>query len=232
MSKYKLKMDNPRPYFAEIPYYLWGDTNYDSEGDCAHPTDQQWTWIDLINRESKAQVLIAQEGNEWTVEGTEPDASRAAHFLKLRCDALPLVRDPSQNIDDWDHKAAEDWAHKVRQVFERVELEPFDNQLFWGSWKRIGWRATQFTWVGRWIMHSVLTHDTRAVSLIMDWLRQGTIDERQSEVLRYALKRLTGEELESDKEWLEWYGAQGQGRYPEPDYDRWLEDLKLHFSAS
>jgi hypothetical protein len=229
VSRYELRIDNPRPYFAELAYYLWDDANYDSEGDCERPTDREWTWIRLLNRESEAHLTVFVKDSKWVVEGTEPDAARAAHFLKSRCDARPLGQDPSESIGDWDHKAAEGRADKVREVFERSELEPFDNDLFWGSWKWIGWRATEFTWVGRWIMHSVLTNDPRAVPLAIHWLREGTVDEKQSQALRYALNRLTGKEFESDDKWVGWYEAQGQERYPEPDYDEWLEDLKSQF---
>jgi hypothetical protein len=39
MPTFDLFITDPRPYFAEIPYALWGEVNYDSEGDCGRPTD-------------------------------------------------------------------------------------------------------------------------------------------------------------------------------------------------
>lgn len=33
-SQYRFRLDAPRLFFAGIPYYLWGDVNYDSLGGC------------------------------------------------------------------------------------------------------------------------------------------------------------------------------------------------------
>jgi hypothetical protein len=43
MATHRLRLTEPRPFFAEVPYYLWGQVNYDSEGDCKSPTDREWT---------------------------------------------------------------------------------------------------------------------------------------------------------------------------------------------
>jgi hypothetical protein len=112
--------------------------------------------------------------------------------------------------------------------FEKPELQPFNvGHLFWGSWKWVGWFATDFTWVGRWIMHSVVTNDPRAVNLCIEWLRSGTVAEQQSQALRYALNRLTGRSFATDKEWVEWYDKGGGFReYPEPDFNQWYAELK------
>jgi len=116
----------------------------------------------------------------------------------------------------------------VQEEFERPELRPFDaGHLFWGSWKWVGWFGTEFTWVGRWIMHSVVTGDKRAVNLCAGWLQEGTVAEQQSQALRYALSRLTGRSFATDREWVDWYFAgRGIQEYPEPDMDRWYADLK------
>lgn len=115
----------------------------------------------------------------------------------------------------------------MQAEFEQPELRPFDvGHLFWGSWKWVGWFATEFTWVGRWIMHSVVTNDTRAVNLCIRWLRDGTFSEQQSQTLRHALSRLTGHSFATDKEWVEWYEKGGGALYPEPNFDQWYADLK------
>ena len=84
---------------------------------------------------------------------------------------------------------------------------------------------------GRWIMHSVVRKDPRAVSLCIRWLKHGTVSEDQSSAIRYALNCLTGARLDCDGDWIEWYegSSRSQGRktqYPEPDFDSWLVDLK------
>lgn len=86
--------------------------------------------------------------------------------------------------------------------FEEEILKPFDSHLFWGSWKWIGWFGTEFTWIGRWIMHSVVRRDTRAVKLCIDWLKDGTYSAEQSSALRYGLSKLTGIAFENDAECL------------------------------
>lgn len=98
---------------------------------------------------------------------------------------------------------------------------------FSGSWKWVGWFATEFTWVGRWITYSVVTGDTRAVNLCACWLRDGTAGEPQSEALRYALGSLSGRSFATDQEWVQWYFDGGGIReYPEPGFKRWHADLK------
>ena len=58
MGKHELEPGGPRPYFAEIPYYIWGQVNYDSDGDCDRPRSRNWTWMDLENRETGEQISI------------------------------------------------------------------------------------------------------------------------------------------------------------------------------
>lgn len=139
-----------------------------------------------------------------------------------------LDAEPIDLLRDWDHEKAAARAARVREEFERPELRPFDvGHLFWGSWKWVGWFATEFTWVGRWIMHSVVANDARAVYLCVEWLRNGTVAEEQSQALRYALSRLTGRSFATDKAWVDWYDRDGGAQqYPEPDFDQWHADLK------
>ena len=228
MATYQLEITRPRPYFAELPYYIWGQVNYDSEGDCKGPTDRQWHWIELTHREIDEHLTVSSENDIWTVDGPDPTAARLAHFLMVRCDARALGPAPADAVGDWDHHHALERAARVEREFERPELEPFANgHLFWGSWKWIGWFATEFTWGGRYFMDSVLRNDTRAVHLCADWLQQGTYSEAQSEALRYALNRLTGLPLNTDKEWVDWYfNGPGKDDFPEPDFDSWYADMK------
>jgi hypothetical protein len=32
MTTHRLPLAGLRPFFAEVPYYLWGQVNYDSDG--------------------------------------------------------------------------------------------------------------------------------------------------------------------------------------------------------
>jgi len=171
---------------------------------------------------------VAGQADDWTIKGEAPLAARACLFIATRCRAEWMGDFPDQELQGWDHEQALTRAARVRTEFERPELRPFDvGHLFWGSWKWIGWYATEFTWVGRWIMHSVVTGDKRAVNLCIGWLRHGTFSGKQSEALRYALNRFSGHSFGTDKEWVHWYDQSGGSQeYPKPDFDRWLSDLK------
>jgi hypothetical protein len=208
--------------------------NYDSEGDCKSPTDRNWKLLDLTNRETREHLEIASQGDTWEVTGEDPLAARAAIFLASRCGGEWLSQFPSEQTQGWDHESAVARAARVRGEFERPELRPFDvGHWFWGSWKWVGWFATEFTWVGRWIMHSVVTNDPRAVNLCIEWLRSGTVAEQQSRALRYALNRLTGRSFTTNGQWVDWYDkGGGSGQYPEPDFQQWYADLKAQVVIS
>ncbi len=228
MAVYRLRLTGPRPFFAEVPYYVWGQVNYDSEGDCKSPTDRDWTVLELTNRDTEESLFARGEADGWEVSGDDPAAARAALFLRDRCQGEWVGEPPAGALQGWDGERASARAARVCEEFERPELRPFDvGHLFWGSWKWVGWFGTEFTWVGRWIMHSVVASDSRAVCLCVGWLREGPAAERQSQTLRYALHRLTGLSFATDREWVDWYDHGGGAReYPEPDFQQWLADLK------
>jgi hypothetical protein len=123
------QLRQPRPYFAELPYYLWGQVNYDSEGDCSRPTDRQWTWMYLQHRGTREVVDVKQEGDRWLVEGGDETSARLATFLIERCGD---TADPSLTAEAgrWDHAAALARTLPVRLEFEQPALEPFDTHCF------------------------------------------------------------------------------------------------------
>jgi hypothetical protein len=230
---YRLHLDGLRPFFAEIPYYAWGEVNYDSMGDCKRPTDREWTWAYFQHRDTKEHLTISHQAvDEWVVESYDLLAAHTAYFLARRCNATALSQDPAAHLGEWCHRTAAARAARIESEFQRPELSPFDNgHLFWGSWKWIGGFGTEFTWVGRYIMHSVGHGDTRAVVLCIHWLRKGEnpIPEGQSRAIRYALARLTGLSFDRDEEWVRWYDRKGKLEYPEPDFSRWADDLKKQY---
>jgi hypothetical protein len=235
MATYRIQLDRPRPFFAEIPYYLWGQVNYDSEGDCKKPTDRQWTWMYLQHRDTREVIEIKQEGGAWLIHGDVETASRLALFLAERCGASadPVPTEPGRG---WDHAMALLRASRVASEFEQSVLAPFDSNLFWGSWKWIGWCATEFTWVGRWIMHSLVRNDPRAIPLCIDWLKAPPRFAEQEAALCYAVQRLSGEPARGGKEWVRWYDGGwflegAKARYPEPNFDAWLAEMKAEFGG-
>lgn len=232
MTTYQFLLHAPRPYFAEIPYALWGEVNYDSEGDCRRPTDQEWTSLELTHRDTRQRVVVLGAGNEFSAESQDAElAARTASYLLERSSGTALGADPRQQAGSWSYAEAYARTARVRAEFPRPELKPFDSHLFWGSWKWVGWFATDFTWVGRWIMNSVLTRDPRAVCLCIDWLKAPPVHPDQSAALRYALQTLTGKSYATDREWIQWYEGglfriPGHKLYPEPDFEAWLAELK------
>jgi hypothetical protein len=210
-----------------VPYYLWGEVNYDSDGDCKSPTDRNWTDLDLTNRWTREHVFIRGETDTWEVSGEDPLAARAALFLVRRCRGEWIDAPPAEALQDWDHERAARRAARVQEEFERPELQPFDvGKWFWGGWKWVGEFCTDFTAASRWIMHSVVTNDPRAVHLCVQWLKHGTGTEKQSQALRHALNRLTGRSFATDQEWVDWYESVGAEQYPAPDFASWRADMK------
>lgn len=236
MATYCLQIDRALPYFAELPYYLWGQVNYDSEGDCARPTDRAWSWMDLQHRGTQESVRIAHEGAAWFVHGNVQTAARLALFLVERCGATPGPKRGDVGAD-WDQAAAAWRASRVACEFEQPSLSPFDNHFFWGSWKWIGWYATDCTWVGRWIMHSVVRKEPRAIPLCVDWLKAPPSFPEQEIALCHAMQHLSGEPARSGREWVRWYeggwfSTGAKRRYPEPNFDAWLAELKEEFGEA
>jgi len=227
MHHYKLSITTLRPYFAEFPYALWGEVNYDSTGDCRRPTDREWTQLEIMHRSTRERLIITGSGAEFTVQAKDRSlAARAAMFLSERSGSTFIGEHPQARIGIWSYTKAYAATSRIRAEFPRSELIPFDSMLFWGSWKWVGSFATDLTWVGRWIMNSLLTRDTRAVELCVYWLKSGTSHLDQSTALRHALHLLTGQQFASDQEWIKWYDETGYQQYPKPDFDDWLNDLK------
>jgi hypothetical protein len=140
--KIALKIPGLRPYFAEIPYYLWGETNYDSYGNCRRPTDQKWTVLVLTNRWTRAQVSIYKPwfSAHWAIKSdSEQLASRTALFLAERSDAVICEWNPAKFVGKWSHNEGIARAKKVREVFAQPLLKPFDKDAFWVHWKNVEW---------------------------------------------------------------------------------------------
>src|SRR5262245_24881079 len=114
MATYRLEPGKSRPYFAEVPYYLWGEVNYDSDGDCEKPRDRSWKELYLEHRGTRERVSITvDDDGAWLVNGEDPAASRAALFLAHRCGARLRPGQTPAAGDDWNHDAAFERAAEV-----------------------------------------------------------------------------------------------------------------------
>ncbi len=218
-----LTINQPRPYFAELPYYLWGEVNYDSEGNCRRPTDREWTALSLRNRETGEVVEIARKDSQFTIESEVPHLAVPAALLLVERSA---AQGELPDTGVWSLADALARTQRVQAEFPRAELKAFDSHYFWGSWKWVGWYATDLARAGRWIMNALLARDTRAVYLCVEWMKSGPAFPEQSVALRYALALLTHLEFKTDAQWIGWYEKTGRALFPEPDFDVWLADLK------
>jgi hypothetical protein len=209
-----------------LAYYLWGEVNYDSQGDCERPTDRDWSYVVLTNRETGEKVYVWGEQDSFVVSSSNSQlAARTALFLGERTAGEFIGTNPRDGVGQWNHDQALQRALPVRKEFQRPELQPFDSQVIWGSWKWIGLFASEATWTGRCILHSLPRGDKRAVFLCASWLRAGTVNQEQSAALQYALECLTKQKFHTDKEWIEWYfHRDGQAAFPEPDFEAWLRE--------
>ncbi len=99
MARYTLHLTAIRPYFWEIPYALWGEVDYDSDGDCRDPNDREWTELTVINRGTSERVDIVSIGAEFIVESDDRQlAARAATYLIERAGATPIDEDPRSAV--------------------------------------------------------------------------------------------------------------------------------------
>lgn len=239
-AEYTVYCHGDRPYFAEVPYFLWGPVDYASSGDARRPTDRDWRDLSVVNRETGAILEVApvpQSGGRivLAVRAVDPVlALRAAYFLTWRTDGQTTIGEDSPlethvelaaQLGDWDYKTALARSVRVRKEFGRAELMPFDDGSFWPSWKWVGVPAVARTRVGRWIMDAVLRKDPRAVYLCVEWLRRGTASQAQTDALCYALGRFTGLDFPLPGNWITWYSTEGAPRYPRPDFNTWWAEL-------
>ncbi len=80
MPEYKLSISAPRPYFAEIPYALWGEVNYDSDGNCQRPTDREWTHLEVMQRGTREHLVITGTGKEFSVQSKNRSLAATSRY--------------------------------------------------------------------------------------------------------------------------------------------------------
>ncbi len=198
------------PYFAEYPYFVWGEVNYDSDGNCQRPTDRDWSILYVHNRETGDEfdlLEIVEEGAPRVFEitgGNEETVRLAAYLTALRSGGSivdptaggPIDLGPfAATLDDLPARVAR--AERVCHMFCNPDLAPLDTMAWWGGWKWVGPFATDFTETLRYVMMGINEHD--AYPPLVDWLRrwwgEGP-DPDYREGVRHALKLLTGEDPE------------------------------------
>jgi hypothetical protein len=150
--------NHPLPFFAEYPYFLWGEVNYDSEGDCTRPSDRSWMELDVTNRHDDTTVSVLREDGEvdqsvYSVSGSDLlTVQRAAYLTALRTGGRILTGEsdstesPDQYFADVPNITEfQTDADEVQAMFLNPALAPFDTQAWWGGWKWCRETASEFT---------------------------------------------------------------------------------------
>jgi hypothetical protein len=152
---------DPLPFFAEYAYYLWGEINYDSDGNCKRPTDQGWTELHVQNRRTRERLRVHCTATEVVFEG--PSAELAAALTATRSGAV------THSSEDHARRIAD--ADRVRAQFLDPNLAAFDSFGWWGGWKWVGEFSSDLTSGLRIILRCV--HEKRLVEPgILAWLRE------------------------------------------------------------
>lgn len=160
---------DPLPFFAEYAYYLWGEINYDSEGNCTRPTDRAWTDLQVEHRRTRERLRVRCADDEIAFEG--PSAELAAALTAIRTGGVAaLPEDHARRIAD---------ADRVRGQFLDPNLAAFDSFGWWGGWKWVGEFSTDLTSGLRIVMQCV--HEKRLVDPgILTWLREWNVEPPKS----------------------------------------------------
>ena len=198
------------PFFAEYPYFLWGEVNYDSEGDCEKPTDRNWNFLYLAHRAEKDEIEISNqpkgiESRMYQVAGEKLQLVRlAAYLTALRTGGSILEPESSREmkvsefvglLDRPDDRLT--LAEQVRAMFLNPALIPFDSKAWWGGWKWCGYFGTKFTIGLRLTMQAVIEGkaDREMIDWLLEWWNEPPLSSHR-EGVRYAIATLTGKDPE------------------------------------
>jgi hypothetical protein len=197
------------PFFAEAPYFLWGEVNYDSEGNCRRPTDRSWTELELTNRRTGEQVSVWRDPLEPTgvgfeIEGDDHSARLLAYLIAERTGGRILHPESGAELEPdlfaqslGDLAGRRSAADHIRAMFLDPALAPFDSHAWWGGWKWVGEFSTDFAAGSR--MTMLCVQQGRADPDVVAWLRDlwRTAPRSLRPAVRYALQVLTGVDPES-----------------------------------
>jgi hypothetical protein len=197
---------HPLPYFTEYPYFVWGEVDYDSNGDCRQPTDREWSWLALSRRGAGERLEIAcvsPEGERplYEVKGSLGISVWAAAYLTALRSSGSIISPPSMrpvppeeiapSINGIQHRLIA--AKRIQTMFGNSLLATFDSHAWWGGWKWCGEFSSETSSGLRYTLKAV--EDGAASSEMIDWLQEWwNTPPRPEHVegVRYALYRLTG----------------------------------------
>lgn len=152
---------NGLPYFASLSYYLWGETNYRSNGDCKSPIDKNWTYLSVNNRLNGQyfEIKVSDDKKTITIDGDNDSVKRIKEFFSNTPNKEGMKR-----------------VAVVNFCFEHPSLQKFAcGHHFWGSWKCVGTMASEFTFVGRWLMLDAMRNSDNGCWLALQWYDESRI---------------------------------------------------------
>jgi hypothetical protein len=199
--------DQPFPFFAEYPYFLWGEVNYDSDGDCVRPTDRNWRWLEVVHRETGERVTISRDdsapGLYVCVADELMSARLAAYLTALRSAGHVLDGHGQREIrpeeyaprpaDRAEREQRLARAEQARAMFLNSALAPFDSMRWWAGWKWTGRIASEFALGQRLAMLAVQEGraNRRTIKELRAWWEAGP-EASEREGVRAALRAATG----------------------------------------
>jgi|SRR5690348_5187653 len=196
--------NQPLPFFAEYPYFLWGEVAYESDGDCVQPTDRQWHWLHLEHRETRERVVISRDSGDSRLCHVNADhevsGRLSACLTALRSDGYIVDQESGRNVraDEYGARLSQlhrrlEQAETVHTMFLNPALSPFDSMWWWGGWKWTGRFASDFAIGQRLAMLAVQEGhaDAQTTMWLRSWWDEGPEAPERAGV-RAALTAATG----------------------------------------
>lgn len=197
---------HPLPFFAEYPYFTWGEVDYESGGDCRQPTDREWSWLTLTRRDSGERLEIAcvsPEGERllYEIKGGSSASLWAAAYLTALRSSGSIINPPSMrpippaeiasSINGVQYRIMA--ADRVRVMFSNQALVTFDTHAWWGGWK---WHSEYASETASGLRFTIkAAEDGIASPELIEWLVEWwntPPNPEHIEGVRYALYVLTG----------------------------------------
>ncbi|QKF94449.1 hypothetical protein QKU48_gp0991 [Fadolivirus algeromassiliense] len=189
------------PYFASLPFYLWGYSNYDSDGDCKTPKDKEWSYLSVRNRENSDHfdIQIDESRTTLTVQGDEKSVNKIQEFFSDNPDAVSMKR-----------------VNVVNYCFEHPAVQKFNDNSFWGSWKWVGVEASELTYVGRWLMMDAMRHSNKGAWVAVSWCKETMFEQQAKTLIEHIKDVCRADEL---------------GNLVEPDQSDWENELIAYYNT-
>jgi hypothetical protein len=121
----QVTINGDRPDFRIFSVFLWGDDNFDSDGDSYNPASRTWTWLYMASREVQGQYFEIYQMSESPLifEVKSPNiniANRVALFLAKETNGQ--IISPDNNLYPYNFltdKLGD--SYNLQEAFERAD---------------------------------------------------------------------------------------------------------------